>query len=98
MPSLGDQVQYVRGVGPRVAEMLAEKGILTAEDLLYHFPFRYEDRQNPVSLEELKPGDVATRLSASGSTRRISAANSWPDKRSRSTAKSSRRARPATSR
>jgi ATP-dependent DNA helicase RecG len=58
--SLGDQVQYVRGVGPRVAEMLAEKGILTAEDLLYHFPFRYEDRQNPVSLEELKPGDVAS--------------------------------------
>jgi ATP-dependent DNA helicase RecG len=60
VPSLGDQVQYVRGVGPRVAEMLAEKGILTAEDLLYHFPFRYEDRQNPVSLEELKPGDVAS--------------------------------------
>ncbi len=43
-----------------MAEMLAEKGILTAEDLLYHFPFRYEDRQNPVSLEELKPGDVAS--------------------------------------
>ena len=60
MPSLGDQVQYVRGVGPTVAKMLAEKGILTAEDLLYHFPFRYEDRQNPVSLEELKPGDVAS--------------------------------------
>ena len=60
MASLGDQVQYVRGVGPRVAEMLAEKGILTAEDLLYHFPFRYEDRQNPVSLDELKPGDVAS--------------------------------------
>jgi ATP-dependent DNA helicase RecG len=51
---------YVRGVGPRVAEMLAEKGILTAEDLLYHFPFRYEDRQNPVSLDELKPGDMAS--------------------------------------
>lgn len=60
MPTLGDQVQYVRGVGPTVAKMLAEKGILTAEDLLYHFPFRYEDRQNPVSLDELKPGDVAS--------------------------------------
>ena len=60
MPNLGDQVQYVRGVGPTVAKMLAEKGILTAEDLLYHFPFRYEDRQNPVSLDELKPGDVAS--------------------------------------
>jgi ATP-dependent DNA helicase RecG len=60
VPSLSDQVQYVRGVGPTVAKMLAEKGILTAEDLLYHLPFRYEDRQNPVSLDELKPGEVAS--------------------------------------
>jgi ATP-dependent DNA helicase RecG len=51
---------YVRGVGPRVAEMLAAKGIQTAEDLLYHLPFRYEDRQNPRSLDELKPGEVAS--------------------------------------
>ncbi len=51
---------YVRGVGPRVAEMLAAKGIHTAEDLLYHLPFRYEDRQNPRSLDELKPGETAS--------------------------------------
>jgi ATP-dependent DNA helicase RecG len=51
---------YVRGVGPKVAEMLAPKGILTAEDLLYHLPFRYEDRQNPRSLDELKPGEIAS--------------------------------------
>ena len=51
---------YVRGVGPRVAEMLAAKNIQTAEDLLYHLPFRYEDRQNPRSLDELKPGEVAS--------------------------------------
>jgi ATP-dependent DNA helicase RecG len=40
--------------------MLAAKGIQTAEDLLYHLPFRYEDRQNPRSLDELKPGEVAS--------------------------------------
>jgi ATP-dependent DNA helicase RecG len=51
---------YVRGVGPRVAEMLAPKGVLTAEDLLYHLPFRYEDRQNPRSLDELQPGETAS--------------------------------------
>jgi ATP-dependent DNA helicase RecG len=51
---------YVRGVGPRVAEMLAAKGIQTAEDLIYHLPFRYEDRQHPRSLDELKPGEVAS--------------------------------------
>ena len=40
--------------------MLAEKSIQTAEDLLYHLPFRYEDRQNPRSLDELVPGEVAS--------------------------------------
>jgi ATP-dependent DNA helicase RecG len=53
-------VKFVRGVGPRVAEMLAAKGIATAEDLLYHLPFRYEDRCNPRSLDELKPGEMAS--------------------------------------
>jgi ATP-dependent DNA helicase RecG len=51
---------YVKGVGPKVAEMLALKGIQTAEDLLYHLPFRYEDRQNPRSLDELVPGETAS--------------------------------------
>jgi ATP-dependent DNA helicase RecG len=51
---------YVKGVGPRVAALLAAKNILTAEDLLYHLPFRYEDRQNPRSLDELKPGETAS--------------------------------------
>jgi ATP-dependent DNA helicase RecG len=60
VPGLDDQVQYVRGVGPRVAELLAAKGIQTAEDLLYHLPFRYEDRQHPRSLEELEPGETAS--------------------------------------
>jgi ATP-dependent DNA helicase RecG len=51
---------YVKGVGPKVAEMLAAKGIQTAEDLLYHLPFRYEDRQHPRSLDELQPGETAS--------------------------------------
>jgi ATP-dependent DNA helicase RecG len=57
---LDDQVKFVRGVGPHLSEMLAARGILTAEDLLYHLPFRYEDRQNPRSLDELKPGETAS--------------------------------------
>ncbi len=60
VPGLEDPVKYVRGVGPKVAELLAPKGVLTAEDLLYHLPFRYEDRQNPRSLDELKPGEMAS--------------------------------------
>jgi len=60
VPGLDDEVKWVRGVGPRVAELLAVKGIHTAEDLLFHLPFRYEDRQNPRSLDELKPGETAS--------------------------------------
>ena len=59
-PASTVEVKYVRGVGPRVAEILAAKSIQTAEDLLYHLPFRYEDRQNPRSLDELKPGEMAS--------------------------------------
>ncbi len=60
MLRLSEEVKFVRGVGPHVSEMLAAKGIETAEDLLYHLPFRYEDRQNPRSLDELKPGETAS--------------------------------------
>jgi ATP-dependent DNA helicase RecG len=60
VPKLEDQVMYVKGVGPTVAQMLAAKGIQTAEDLLYHLPFRYEDRQNPRSIDELKSGETAS--------------------------------------
>jgi ATP-dependent DNA helicase RecG len=60
VPGLDTPVMYVRGVGPKVADLLAAKNIQTAEDLLYHLPFRYEDRQNPRSLDELKPGEMAS--------------------------------------
>jgi ATP-dependent DNA helicase RecG len=60
VPGLDSEIQFVRGVGPQLSKMLAEKGIRTAEDLLYHLPFRYEDRQNPRSLDELKPGETAS--------------------------------------
>jgi ATP-dependent DNA helicase RecG len=60
VPSLIDQIMYVRGVGPQVAQLLAAKGIETAGDLLYHLPFRYEDRQNPRSIDELQAGETAS--------------------------------------
>ena len=60
MADLDTPVMYVKGVGPRLAQMLAAKGIQTAEDLLYHLPFRYEDRQNPRSLDELQAGETAS--------------------------------------
>ena len=53
-------VQYVKGIGPRLAEVLATKGIQTVDDLLHYLPFRYEDRLNPRSVAELRAGEMAT--------------------------------------
>jgi ATP-dependent DNA helicase RecG len=53
-------VQYVKGIGPRLAEVLAAKGIRTVDDLLHYLPFRYEDRLNPRLVAELRAGEMAT--------------------------------------
>ncbi len=53
-------VKYVKGIGPKVAEVLAAKGIVTVDDLLHYLPFRYEDRLNPRGIAELRPGEMAT--------------------------------------
>src|SRR5205814_8578790 len=60
MVELYTPVQFVKGIGARLAEMLASKGIETVEDLLYYLPFRYEDRLNPRTIAELRPGEMAT--------------------------------------
>src|SRR5437868_5657037 len=60
MPRLDTPVQFVKGIGPRIADLLAAKGIQTVEDLLYYLPFRYEDRLNPRTIAELRPGEMAT--------------------------------------
>ncbi len=53
-------VQFVKGVGPRLADVLGAKGIHTVDDLLHYLPFRYEDRVNPRGIAELRAGEMAT--------------------------------------
>jgi len=60
VPGLETHVQFVKGIGPRIAESLEAKGVATVEDLLYHLPFRYEDRLHPQPLSELKQGEMAS--------------------------------------
>ena len=49
-------IQFVKGVGPRLAERLASRGIRTPQDALYFFPRGYEDRRTVVPMRELVPG------------------------------------------
>jgi ATP-dependent DNA helicase RecG len=60
MLELTTPVQYVKGIGPKMAEILATKGIATVGDLLNYLPFRYEDRLNPRGIAELRAGEMAT--------------------------------------
>lgn len=48
-------VQFLKGVGPKRAESLARMKILTARDLLYHVPRRYDDASTitPVALAQV---------------------------------------------
>ncbi len=59
---LATPLQYVKGIGPARAEMLAAKDLSTVADLLYYAPFRYEDRRNIKSIAELAPGEKAVVL------------------------------------
>ena len=60
MLELSTSVQYVKGIGPRLAELLGAKGIYTVDDLVHYLPFRYEDRLNPRGINELRAGEMAT--------------------------------------
>ncbi len=57
---LNSPVQYVKGIGPRLSEVLEAKGLKTVDDLLHYLPFRYEDRLNPRGIGELRAGEMAT--------------------------------------
>ena len=59
---LSTPVKFVKRVGERIAEGLTKRGVETVEDLVYHLPFRYEDRLNPRSIAEMKAGDMASLI------------------------------------
>jgi len=57
---LDKSVQFLRGVGPRRAETLRKFGIETVTDLLYHLPFRYEDRRAVRRVVDVRVGETAS--------------------------------------
>src|SRR5213596_1014325 len=59
MLRLDSDVQYVKGVGPRRAGLLASRDIRTVQDLLLHLPKSYQDRAHFIPLSGLKIGQDA---------------------------------------
>jgi len=51
---LDQEIKYLKGVGPKRADMLAaELNIRTCGDLLYYFPFKYIDRSRIYRIQEI---------------------------------------------
>lgn len=57
---LGKSVQYIKGIGPQRADMLAKLGIFTLGQLLEHYPRRYEDRSRLKLINQLEHKAVET--------------------------------------
>jgi len=53
-------IQFIKGVGPAKAKLLANLGITTVEDLLYLFPHRYEDRSQFTPIAMVQVGQMQT--------------------------------------
>lgn len=65
-------IQYIKGVGPKRAELLQRIGVGTVEDLLWLLPRRYEDRSHLKSINQIKEGEtltVAGKIVATGEQR-----------------------------
>jgi ATP-dependent DNA helicase RecG len=58
--SLESEVQYLKGVGPKLAPMLHKLGLKTVRDVLFYLPRRYDDRRNLPPLSQVRPGDAVT--------------------------------------
>jgi ATP-dependent DNA helicase RecG len=53
---LDSPIQYIKGVGPRLAKVLSKKGVETIEDALYFLPRTYEDRRRLTPIGEVSGG------------------------------------------
>jgi len=52
-------ITIIRGVGDKMSEKLKKLGISTIQDILFHLPYRYQDRTRIVPMASLRVGDHA---------------------------------------
>ena len=62
--NLQTPLRFLKGIGPKRAEQLAAFGLQTVEDLLYHLPFRYEDRRHVKNIDQAIVGQEETFIGA----------------------------------
>src|SRR5665213_3390929 len=54
------EVQYVKGVGPKLGDLLRKRGIARVQDLLEFYPRTYEDRRAVRQIQSLVPDQLVS--------------------------------------
>lgn len=54
---LNENIQFVKGIGPKKAEKMARLEIFTVKDALYYFPRQFEDRSRQKKIFQLEEGE-----------------------------------------
>ena len=57
---LDTQVQFIKGVGPKLGDSLRKKGVQTVQDLLEWYPRAYEDRRAARNIASLVPDELVS--------------------------------------
>lgn len=61
MLTLNTSITKLAGVGPKMAERLSKLGIEKMQDLLFHFPFRYDDFSKVTPISKVGPGTFCVK-------------------------------------
>lgn len=57
---LETEIQFLKGVGPKLGALFSRHGIKTVLDLLQNYPRAYEDRRAARNIASLKDGDIVS--------------------------------------
>lgn len=77
---LSASIRSLKGVGPKLAELLSKKGIQNFEDALYNIPRAYQDRRHITPIRQLLPNVEATVLGVVTSSRLIRTGRRGPSR------------------
>ena len=76
--SLDKPLQYLKGIGEKSSDKLAQLGLLTVRDALYYFPRDYINFSEKVRIRDLKEGETITLV---GTVRSVSCFTSPKNKK-----------------
>ena len=58
--SLDTSIQFIKGVGPKLAELFSRKGLKVVQDFVEFYPRSYEDQRQARNIASLKPGETVS--------------------------------------